>query len=66
MFIGVDHTWGPSYGSTLLWNSTRDKAEFMGINWPEHVTPWEVVEACDRDRFQDLFIKAFRGEKTEL
>jgi len=66
MFIGVDHSWGPSYGSTLLWNSTRDKAEFMGINWPEHVTPWEVVESCDRDRFQDLFIKAFRGEKTEL
>jgi inosine-uridine nucleoside N-ribohydrolase len=68
LYIGVDHTWGPNYGATLVLNGSREEyTGLMGVSWGGSVTPWQVVMGADRDRFETLFINTFRGAgKHEL
>jgi inosine-uridine nucleoside N-ribohydrolase len=69
LYVGVDHTWGPHYGATLIWNasSTDNGGGSVAPSWAMAGGPWEVVTEVNTPRFEKLFIDTFRGvAKSEL
>lgn len=68
LYVGVDFTWGPHYGGTLIWNaSRRDNGGAVAPKWALDVGTWEVATEVDRPRFEKLFVDTLRGTaKSEL
>jgi len=69
LYVGVDYTWGPNYGATLIWNASRtdNGGGSVAPPWAVAVGPWTVVTDVDTPRFEQLFIDTFRGvAKSEL
>ena len=61
LHVGVDFTWGPSYGATLFWNASRaDNGGGFVPHWAHRLRPWRVVTDIDVPRFERLFCDTMR------
>jgi purine nucleosidase len=66
LHIGVDFTWGPSYGATLFWNASRaDNGGGHVPHWAHALKPWRVLTDVDVPRFERLFCDTMRQTLTQ-
>ena len=61
--MAVDHTWGPSYGSTLVYDAGRadNGGGFSRPKQLKDVDPWRVITDIDTDAFRKLYVSTMKG-----
>jgi hypothetical protein len=64
----VDHTWGPSYGSTLVFNTTRaDNGGGASHPWWANKLreSWRVITDVDVPRFEELYARTMKKQMAK-
>lgn len=68
LHVGVDHSWGPSYGSTLVFNTSRSDngGGFSHPWWADKLQEaWRVITDVDTVRFEELYCRVMKKEMAK-